>query len=134
MTASDAANTVASLFNVQTRDKVDAIAKLFFANGGPFHLAQYPYYKQNLAKIIRGKPSYVLSRDTKARTAILEKNNSKINILMEKINATWATSGCSIIMDGWMDIKRRPSSMLWSHVQNAPTSLRLLIVQALQGC
>ncbi|KAH9292010.1 hypothetical protein KI387_042802, partial [Taxus chinensis] len=107
--SSDAANTVAELFNVQNKDDADdAIGKLFFACGIPFHVARSPYYKDVVAKITRAGPSYVPPGETKLRTTILDKNYSKINILMEKMKATWVTTGCNIIMDGWTNIRHHP--------------------------
>ena len=46
--------------------------------------------------------------ETKLCTTILDKEYSKINILMEDMRQTWVSDGCFIIMDGWTDIKHQP--------------------------
>lgn len=58
--------------------------------------------------VARARPSYVPPKETKLRTIILDKNSYKINVLMEKMKECWVANGCSIVMDGWMDIKYRP--------------------------
>lgn len=64
-----------------------------------FHGACSPNYKEDVAKIIGARPSYVPPTKTRLRTTILDKIYSKIDILMEKNKATWVTSGCSNVKD-----------------------------------
>ena len=45
-------------------------------------------------------PSFVPLGETKLRTTILDKEYSKVNILVEDMRKIWMTEGCSIIMDG----------------------------------
>jgi hypothetical protein len=102
-------NPISNLFNMQLKDDIDdAIGKFFFANGIPFHVARSPYYKEMISMVARRGPSYVPPGETKLRTTILDKNYSKINLLMEKMKECWVKTGCNIVMDGWTDISHRP--------------------------
>lgn len=100
---------VADLFNIQARERVEAsIAKFLFAHGIPFHVSCSSYYKQMFKDVICAGPSSVPPGETKLHTTLLDKEYYKVTILMEDMRQTWMRDGCSIIMDGWTDIKHQP--------------------------
>jgi hypothetical protein len=103
-------NPIAELFAAQTREKLDAyIGRMLFANGVPIHIARSPYFKEAFQKVAKaGLPSYVPPGEHKLRTKILDDEYAKISESMETMRAVWEESGCSIIMDGWTDIRHRP--------------------------
>ena len=55
-----------------------------------------------------GGPSFVLPGEHKLRTTILDKEYAKISLEKETLRPIWEEYGCSIIMDGWTDIRNRP--------------------------
>ena len=101
--------TITGMYNVDKRDRADgAIGRFIFANGIPFHVSRSPYYKEMVAAIADVGTSYVPPGEHKLRTTILENEVSKINVQKEDMRQTWARCGCSIVMDGWTDIAKRP--------------------------
>ncbi|KAH9289309.1 hypothetical protein KI387_033426, partial [Taxus chinensis] len=102
-------STVTGMFNVQSREVVDSsIAKFFFANAIPFHVSRSPFFKQMFKDVIAAGSSYVPPGEHKLRTNLLDKEYSKVSVVMEEMRQTWIRVGCSIIMDGWTDIKHQP--------------------------
>ncbi|KAH9293455.1 hypothetical protein KI387_041340, partial [Taxus chinensis] len=102
-------STVTGMFNVQSREVADSsIAKFFFANAIPFHVSRSPFFKQMFKDVIVVGSSYVPPGEHKLRTSLLDKEYSKVSVVMEEMRQTWIRVGCSIIMDGWTDIKHRP--------------------------
>ncbi|KAH9329495.1 hypothetical protein KI387_001603 [Taxus chinensis] len=102
-------STVTGMFNVQSREVADSsIAKFFFANAIPFHVSRSPFFKQMFKDVIVVGSSYVPLGEHKLRTSLLDKEYSKVSVVMEETRQTWIWVGCSIIMDGWIDIKHRP--------------------------
>lgn len=53
-----------------------------------------------MSMVASGGPSYVFLGETILRTKILDKNYSKINVLMWKMNGCWVKTRCNIFMDG----------------------------------
>lgn len=45
-------------------------------------------------------------KEKKSKTNILDENYSTVNIVVEKMKATWVWSGHNIIVDGRTDIKQ----------------------------
>ena len=91
------------------RDDIDdAIGRFLFANGIAFHVAHSPYYKEMVQLIAAIGTSYVPPSEHKLRTTILKRQVSKINVQKEEMRQTWARFACSIVMDGWTDIRKHP--------------------------
>jgi hypothetical protein len=100
---------VSGMYNILDRDDTDdAIGKFLSANGIPFHVVRFPYYKEMVQAIAKIGPSYVPPGEHKLRTTILDRQVSKINVQKERMRQTWLRFGCSIVMDGWTDIRKRP--------------------------
>ena len=101
--------TITEMYGKLTReDADDAIGRFIFANGIPFHVARSPYYKEMARALVATSPSYVPLGEHNLRMEVLGRQVSKINVQKEQMRETWARSGCSIVMDGWIDITKRP--------------------------
>ena len=99
---------MADLFNIQAKERVEeSIGRFLVAHDIPYHVSRSSFYKQMCKDIYAADPSFVPRGETKLHTTILDKEYSKVNILMEDMRQTWMSDGCSIIMDGWTDLKHR---------------------------
>eukprot|EP01018_Ginkgo_biloba_P003933 Gb_13996 [translate_table: standard] len=101
--------TVQSLFEIENRGLVDlAIARFFYPNGISFNVAWSPYYGE-MVKTIIGPPSgYKPLGFEKLRTTLVDKEKSRVEEEMAPLKHAWSIDGCSIMMDGWTDIRNRP--------------------------
>eukprot|EP01018_Ginkgo_biloba_P019121 Gb_37880 [translate_table: standard] len=97
-----------SLFEIENRGEVDlAIARFFYANGISFNVARSPYYGE-MDKAIMGAPSgYKPPGFEKLRTTLVDKKKARVEEVAP-LKHTWSIDGCSIVMDGWIDIRNRP--------------------------
>jgi hypothetical protein len=101
--------TIAGMYNkLNCDDTDDTIGKFLFSNGIPFHVSRSPYYKEMVKAIATIEPSYVPPGEHKLRTVILDRQVSNITLHKEQMRQTWVREGCSIVMDGWTDIAKRP--------------------------
>jgi hypothetical protein len=108
------------MFHSQAREATESsIAKFFFAHAIPFHAARSSYFKQMVKDIATVGPSFIPLGNHKLRTTLLDKKHSKFNVLMEEMRQTWMRTGCSIVMDGWTDIRHQP---LINVIVTCPTS------------
>lgn len=100
---------------MQNKDKADDdIVKFFFANDIQFNGSFFFDYKEVVVKIIKFGPRYMW--EAKLRRTILDKNLSKINII---IDIMILKGYYSIVMDECMTLGIIHSQTLWSHVYRA---------------
>ncbi len=101
--------SVESMFNAHAKEKCEAsIGRFFVANGIPYHIAHSTYYKIIVKDILSMNSSFVPLGEHKLRTTILDEEYSKVALLFEDMKCTWVRTGCSIVMDGWTDVRHRP--------------------------
>ena len=101
--------SVESMFNAQAKEKCEAsIGRFFVANGIPYNAARFTYYKQMVKDILSMNSSFVPPGEHKLRTTILDEEYSKVALLFEDMRRIWVRTGCSIVMDGWTDVRHRP--------------------------
>jgi len=62
----------------------------------------------------------------KLRTTVLERHVSNINVQKEELRQTWVRLGCSIVMDGWTDIAKRPLINIIVTCRDGPFFLRAI--------
>jgi len=100
---------IADALNLQAKEVADeSMCNFLFALGLPFHIARSFYYKDVFEKVREAGPSYVLPSKTTLRTTLFDRQYAKCTSMMDKMRADWVTNGCSIVMDGWTDIRQRP--------------------------
>ena len=101
--------SVTNLFNTQAREMLDcSVPDFFYAHAIPFHVARSPFFKKMIRDVGSVGPSAVPPGDHKLRTTLLDKAYSKVSLVMEDMRRTWMKTSCSIVMDGWTDIRHRP--------------------------
>ena len=119
--------TIAGMYSKLNRDDTnDAIGRFLFSNGITFHVSHSPYYKEMVHAIATSGPSYVPLDETKLRTTILEREVSKITMQKEVLRQTWVRFGCSIVMDGWIDIAKHPLINIIVTCRDGPYFLRAI--------
>eukprot|EP01018_Ginkgo_biloba_P020548 Gb_02890 [translate_table: standard] len=101
--------TMQSLFEIENRGEVDlAIARFFYANGISFNVARSPCYGE-MVKAIMGAPSgYKPPSFEKLHTTLVDTEKSRVKEEVAPLKHAWSIDGCSIVMDGWTDIRNRP--------------------------
>ena len=100
---------IRKIYNVVHRDEADdAIADFFMANGISFNATHSPYYKEIVKKILAVGQGYTPPGYNKMRTSLLDKGVTRMQGCMVDLKQSWTSSGCSIVMDGWIDIQHRP--------------------------
>eukprot|EP01018_Ginkgo_biloba_P017160 Gb_40238 [translate_table: standard] len=101
--------TVQSLFEIENKGEVDlAIARFFYANGISFNVARLPYYGE-MVKAIQGALSgYKPPGFEKLCTTLVDKEKGCVEEEVAPLKHAWSIDGCSIVMDGWTDIRNRP--------------------------
>eukprot|EP01018_Ginkgo_biloba_P029096 Gb_01419 [translate_table: standard] len=102
-------STVQSLFEIENKGEVDlAIVRFFYANGISFNVAQSPYYGE-MVKAIQGAPSgYKPPSFEKLHTTLVDKEKGRVEEEVALLKHAWSIDGCSIVMDGWTNIRNRP--------------------------
>eukprot|EP01018_Ginkgo_biloba_P012922 Gb_21950 [translate_table: standard] len=101
--------TMQSLFEIENRGEVDlAIARFFYTNGISFNVAWSPYYGE-MVKAIQGATSGYKPPDfEKLRTTLVDKKMGRVEEEVAPLKHAWNIDGCSIVMDGWTDIRNCP--------------------------
>ena len=101
--------TLKSLWNpIEKRHVDDAVGDFFYANGIPFNVARSPYFRNMIQQVVDiGKGSKPPSCEA-LRTTILQRSKERLTNKLESIKETWKHTGCTIISDGWSDMKHRP--------------------------
>jgi len=86
--------TLARMYGKLNRDDTnDAIGKIIFANGIPFHVSRSPYYNEMVNAIAAAGPSYVPPSKHKLSAVILERNVANINVQNENSRQKWTREG-----------------------------------------
>eukprot|EP01018_Ginkgo_biloba_P037930 Gb_41367 [translate_table: standard] len=101
--------TVQSLFEIENRGEVDlAIARFFYANGISFNVARSPYYGEMVKAIMGASSGYKPPGFENLRTTLVDKEKGRVEEEVAPLKLAWSIDDCSIVMDGWTDIRNRP--------------------------
>ena len=85
--------SIEKTLNMGAREIVDGeIARMFYTGGLSFHFARNPYYARAF-KSASQLPGYFLPCYNALRTALLQKEKSNIESLLEPIKKTWNEKG-----------------------------------------
>ncbi|XP_060200771.1 uncharacterized protein LOC132629044 [Lycium barbarum] len=97
-------------FNLHQRNTADKLAaRMFYASGLSFNLANSPYFKK-YSKFLADNPlaGYTPPTYNRLRTSLLSQEKMNIMTKLQPIKDSWKKKGLSICSDGWSDVKRRP--------------------------
>eukprot|EP01018_Ginkgo_biloba_P026858 Gb_19905 [translate_table: standard] len=106
-TASSA--TLKSLWKPIEKQHVDdAVGDLFFANGIPFNVTSSLYFRDIIQQVAESGKGYKPPCSKALRTTILHRSKERLTNKLQSIKETWKHTRCTIISDGWSDMKHRP--------------------------
>eukprot|EP01018_Ginkgo_biloba_P031482 Gb_30430 [translate_table: standard] len=80
----------------------------FFANGNPFNVSRSPYFRNMIQQVVEFDKGYKPPSSEALRTTILQISKERLIGELQSIKETWKHTGCTIISDGWSDMKHRP--------------------------
>ena len=90
-----------------------------------FHFARNLYYARAI-KSASQLLGYIPPGYNELRTALLQKEKSNIENLLEPIKKTWNEKGVSICSDGWSDAQRRPFINIMTVSESGPMFLKAI--------
>eukprot|EP01018_Ginkgo_biloba_P034101 Gb_06205 [translate_table: standard] len=105
-TASSA--TLKSLWKPIEKHVDDVVDDFFFANGIPFNVARSPYLHNMIQQVVEFSKSYKPPSSEALRTTILHRSKERLTDKLQSIKETSMKTYCTIISDGWSDMKHRP--------------------------
>ncbi|XP_024536369.1 uncharacterized protein LOC112348313 [Selaginella moellendorffii] len=87
----------------------DAISKFIFLNAIPFNVVKSSYFHAMIAAACSARPSAAsrILGYKKLRTTQLTRHYTLIKEKLAPFRDGWARFGCTIVTDGWSDIKSR---------------------------
>eukprot|EP01018_Ginkgo_biloba_P006953 Gb_01590 [translate_table: standard] len=86
----------------------DVLGNFSYANGTPFNVARSPYFHNMFQQALEFGKGYKPPYFEALRTTILQRSKERLTNKLAHINETWKHTGCTIISDGWLDMKHRP--------------------------
>lgn len=96
-------------FGVLERNIVDMkVMKGLCANGIPFNVLRNPQFQEMVTGINRAPAGYKAPSYDKARTVLLDECVRDVEKGLTSVKDTWYTQGCSIVSDGWSNVKHEP--------------------------
>lgn len=103
-------SALAKCFNKKARDELDClIARCLYANGLSFNLMRSPFFHDMIKFACENSLlGYVLPSFDATRTTMLVAEKENINELTKACRISWATTGLSLVSDGWTDITKKP--------------------------
>eukprot|EP01018_Ginkgo_biloba_P008662 Gb_07585 [translate_table: standard] len=100
--------SVQGIFEIENKFEVDLAIARFFANGISFNVARSPYYEE-MVKAINGAPrGYKPPSFEKLHTNLVDKERARVEEEVAPLKHAWTIDGCSIMMDGWTNVRNRP--------------------------
>eukprot|EP01018_Ginkgo_biloba_P017795 Gb_36198 [translate_table: standard] len=101
--------TLKSLWKPREKQHVnDVVGDFFYANSIPFNVARSPYFHNMFQQDLEFGKGYKPPSFEALRTTILKRSKERLINKLTSIKDTWKHTGCTIISDGWSDIKHRP--------------------------
>jgi hypothetical protein len=81
---------------------------MFFESALPFNVVRSTYFINTCKMIANFGKGYVpLSTET-IRTTLLKRSKERVTSRLRKIKESWKETGCTIISDGWSDMRHGP--------------------------
>lgn len=96
---------------IASTEKVDAdraLARMFYANGLPFALAESKYFKEAIAAVARSGASYKPPGRAAISTTLLQAEVADIDQKLAVYTREAAITGITLVSDGWSNVQNRP--------------------------
>ena len=91
------------------REATLSIRKCFYKCNLPFHIAETPAWREMISNVAKlGETEFHGPTREHLRTSHLEEEFQSVMQRLEPIRSSWKKYGCSILTDGWTDMKKRP--------------------------
>ena len=101
--------TISSMFtNAMTDDADKAVARLFYACGIPFHIADSPYFKAAITSLTKCDSSYTAPNRQKISTKMLDDEVNEIEKYLSSFKTEASKYGVTLVSDGWTNIQMKP--------------------------
>jgi len=84
------------------------IARFFYGCGISFNTVRSPLFREMIDEAVRYSGPYSIPSYEALRTKLLVHEKSNIEGSLAPIKRGWVTYGCSLISDGWSDVRSRP--------------------------
>ncbi|MCO5609496.1 hypothetical protein L7F22_063724 [Adiantum nelumboides] len=102
-------NTLAKAWQMQARKAATvAVRRFFYAEDVPHWKVRSPFFLNMVKAIGKAGPSYVPPSYHLLRTKELVEEVRCINGDLLDVKEKWKKYGCTIVSDGWSDIRKRP--------------------------
>ncbi|KAK9923920.1 hypothetical protein M0R45_032317 [Rubus argutus] len=83
------------------------IGRFFYETGLEFTAANSPSFKRMISFIVGPDVKYKIPSCEELKGSILQDEMKEMQEYVKKIRESWATTGCSILLDSWIDDKGR---------------------------
>lgn len=94
--------------DLSSRQAQKYIGRFFYETGIDFSAANYPSFHRMInATLGNGQVKYKIPTSQDLKGWILQSEVKEMQEYMKKIRHSWASTGCSVLLDGWVDEKGR---------------------------
>eukprot|EP01018_Ginkgo_biloba_P028656 Gb_13412 [translate_table: standard] len=84
------------------------MGEFFFVNDIPFNMARSPYFSNMIQQVVEFSKGYKPPSSESLRTTILQRSKERLTNNLQSIKEIWKHTVCTIISDGWSNVKHRP--------------------------
>lgn len=110
------------------------IARFFYENGIDFSAAKSPSFKRMIDAILdNGQTGFRIPSYQELKGQILQAEVKDMQQYVKETRNSWASTGCSILLDGWIDEMGRNLINIIVHCPRGPIYLRSLDISAALG-
>ena len=76
--------------------------------GLPFNVVRSPYWQDMIRAVNKAPQGYKGPNYENVRTQRLKHEKDLVEDVLSPICSSWSSSGVNIVLDGWIDTRRRP--------------------------
>ncbi|KAF6142762.1 hypothetical protein GIB67_009637 [Kingdonia uniflora] len=83
-----------------------SVGRFLYENGIDFRVAKSPSFLKMIYAVVRcGSAGYDVPQCNELIGWILQEEKKEIDCYVKKVKHSWGITGCSILLDGWMNEK-----------------------------
>jgi len=102
-------SSIVASFNIGSKAEADAaVARLFYANGLPFIVAESKYMKEAFSAVAKCGPSYKLPSRAALSGPLLDLAVADVDKKLAEFKAQMSVTGATVVSDGWTSVQNRP--------------------------